>query len=904
MQLHSLTVSGLRCFRNPLTLTDFDKSTNIVFGPNELGKSTLVWGLILAFCNRHDVGGEGILAYRPWGTDLSPVVEVEFTTAGKRYRLEKGFLDQAKCVLSEQAGGNYLRLADGKKADERVREFMLARFPGRGLARGSDLGLAHLLWMPQDKERFTSPSVSRQVEDHFRQAAGATIFTARDDKLLQLIDSRYAAVFTPKTADVQRRSELYQAQVRKGELEVQLRTAHEKLDAISAKVNELEIKERRAQDSKDMIEQLTTKLNRLSETVGEVEKIRALITAGEAEEKAAIERWRSIKQDWDHVEGWDRKGKDAASAIRQKEEELGSLKPLVQKLQEQLTAREADVTELTQKLRQANRELTRVYKVKQSLTLLAQIDKIREDCIAARQIQREIGSFETELSLKPLPTAKQLQEAEQVQRQIEISQGQAKAQGLRVDFRPVKEFEITVKTHEGKEVHCVDPDHPLAVDATGATIELEIAAVGTFSIQSGASELKGILSRLKAAKEKLAVILDTYKTCSVTKLRGTYDWGQNQRQQIRNLQAKLADILGEHRSIEALIQAGVALKGRLDQQCRELGIDISGLRSVSLTDTAELEQQTKDLEERQEKVQEELDALRGEHKEKESRQRTLEQALNEQQRLLQTAAEEQKKVLVNYQGKKDELERSLRGAQSEKEQQTYVLSQLREKLSPDADSLERTALRLKQEIGLKEQEALRLREEVAGLRAEINLQSEEGLYSKISRLEEEYELVQEEHRRLEGRAQAVKLLHRLVHARHETMLADITDPIRQGLNGLFQQVTFRDDRNLQLDADLSLAGLRVGSEESLQPLESFSIGTQEQMLLLARLSLAHFLSTGERQLVVLDDALVNSDGGRRNRILNLLTEAAAKRLQIVILTCHPEMYRELSGKRYDLASLM
>ncbi len=76
------------------------------------------------------------------------------------------------------------------------------------------------------------------------------------------------------------------------------------------------------------------------------------------------------------------------------------------------------------------------------------------------------------------------------------------------------------------------------------------------------------------------------------------------------------------------------------------------------------------------------------------------------------------------------------------------------------------------------------------------------------------------------------------------------------------------------------------------------------MLLLARLALAQFLSTGERQLVVLDDALVNSDGTRRSRILDLLADAAADRFQLLILTCHPDMYKELPGKRYDLASLL
>ena len=166
MLLNSLQVAGLRCFRNPVALTDFDERLNIIFGPNETGKSTLVWGLILAFCNRHDVGGEQILAYRPWGTDLSPTIEVEFTAGGKRYRLEKGFLDQAQCILSEKAGDRYLRLADGKRADERVREFMRSLSSTR-LSQRLRWGLAHLCGCLRIRSGLLSPSLSRHMEDHF-----------------------------------------------------------------------------------------------------------------------------------------------------------------------------------------------------------------------------------------------------------------------------------------------------------------------------------------------------------------------------------------------------------------------------------------------------------------------------------------------------------------------------------------------------------------------------------------------------------------------------------------------------------------------------------------------------------------------------------------------------------------
>lgn len=904
MQLNSLAVAGLRCFRNPITLKDFDKHINIIFGPNEAGKSTLIRGLILAFCNRHDVGGEDIMAYRPWGTDLSPAINVEFTANGKRYLLEKAFLDQAKSILSEQAADGYLRLAEGKKADERVRDFMLARFPGRGLAKGSDWGLAHLLWMPQDKDRFTSPSVSRQVEDHFRQAAGATLFTRRDDRLVELLNSHYADIYTPKTGRISAKSELHQARMRRRELEERLDLARKKLATIAAKVTELGVRQKQAQDLQKQIKELADKFNRLSEQVEEVKKLKTQISTAEVEEKAAVGRWRSIKQDWDHVEIWSQKGIDAAQAIKEKEKELASLQPIVEKLQQEVVTKQTKVTRLAQEVKQANEQLTRVYKLKQSRSLLTEINKLKKDCTLAQKIEKEILNVRTQLGQRRLPALGDILEAQEQQRTIEICQGQARAQGLQVNFEPVTDFVIAVTTDEGKKEYRVEPEHPLNINATGAKMQLEIATVGTFTIKSGSVELKEIVSQLKTAKGKLAAILTTYQVDNAQDLRAKYDWAQNRQQHITNLRSKLLDLLGEHKTIAQLKRELAVRNEQLSEQCQELGVDADGLQSVPLADANQLEQQTKALQTAYESAQEELKSLEQEQQTQKIRQQTLQQEINEQQRLIDTAGHEQQKCLSNYGGQKEQLYQSLQQAETEKKQKAYVLAQLKERLLPYADGLERTVARLEQELNYKQKEALALREEVAGLRAEINIQSEEGLYSKISELEEEYELVQSRYRWLAGRARAVKLLHRLVHARHEAMLTSITDPIRQGINGLFQQVTAQTDRGLQLEADLSLAGLRISNEESLQPLDVFSIGTQEQMLLLARLALAHFLSANERQLVVLDDALVNSDGHRRRRILGLLEEAAAKHLQIIILTCHPDMYQGLPGKRYDLAALI
>lgn len=53
-----------------------------------------------------------------------------------------------------------------------------------------------------------------------------------------------------------------------------------------------------------------------------------------------------------------------------------------------------------------------------------------------------------------------------------------------------------------------------------------------------------------------------------------------------------------------------------------------------------------------------------------------------------------------------------------------------------------------------------------------------------------------------------------------------------------------------------------------------------------RLAVAQQLATDERQVLILDDVLVNTAPVRQDRILG----AQAGRLQILISTCHPDRY--------------
>ena len=63
------------------------------------------------------------------------------------------------------------------------------------------------------------------------------------------------------------------------------------------------------------------------------------------------------------------------------------------------------------------------------------------------------------------------------------------------------------------------------------------------------------------------------------------------------------------------------------------------------------------------------------------------------------------------------------------------------------------------------------------------------------------------------------------------------------------------------------------------------MGAREQVAVITRLALADLLrASGHPTALILDDALVNSDEGRLERMHRVL-QTAAKSLQVLVLTC-------------------
>ena len=186
MILRRLRVQHFRCFRNPVELSGLGTGVHVIHAPNETGKSSLILAVARALFDRYSTKDREIQQLRPWQTTLSPRITLEFETAGKRYRLEKAFLDDASSLLEEWTGTRFERLADSQQADELVRGFLTSSVPGSGATKVGHWGLARLLWLNQPAERQEVPQLDTSLKARLLETVGVAALSDEEQALPSL----------------------------------------------------------------------------------------------------------------------------------------------------------------------------------------------------------------------------------------------------------------------------------------------------------------------------------------------------------------------------------------------------------------------------------------------------------------------------------------------------------------------------------------------------------------------------------------------------------------------------------------------------------------------------------------------------------------------------------------------
>ena len=100
MKLRSLAVNQFKKFTVPMRLDGIENGLNVVVGPNEMGKSTLLDALRAALFEKYSSKAQPIVALQNDRNQAGPVVELAFELDDGVYRVTKRFVKKPYARVS------------------------------------------------------------------------------------------------------------------------------------------------------------------------------------------------------------------------------------------------------------------------------------------------------------------------------------------------------------------------------------------------------------------------------------------------------------------------------------------------------------------------------------------------------------------------------------------------------------------------------------------------------------------------------------------------------------------------------------------------------------------------------------------------------------------------------------
>ena len=146
MKIRALEVDQFRRFDRPVRLSGFGNGVNVLCGPNEFGKSTLLEAIRGLLFERHTSKADVIKRMQPRAGAASPRLAMEFDLRGERWHVAKRFLHREPlAVLTAPCGARF----EGDAAEERLQELLGVSAPGKQGSKPEHVGLWSALLVGQ-----------------------------------------------------------------------------------------------------------------------------------------------------------------------------------------------------------------------------------------------------------------------------------------------------------------------------------------------------------------------------------------------------------------------------------------------------------------------------------------------------------------------------------------------------------------------------------------------------------------------------------------------------------------------------------------------------------------------------------------------------------------------------------
>ncbi len=900
MILRSICVQGWRCFANPISIGPFADGLNVLHAPNATGKSTIFEALLRGLLDGHRVSGRDVENLRPWGRELTPTVTVDFLHAGVEYRLMKRFLDRPSAELERREDGRFVRMAEGEAADDKVREILTRNPPGRGLSRAENWGLAQVLWAPQGD--LSLGKLSGDVVADIRTALGVQVSGPGSGLLEARIEAAYLRFFT--SGGQYKRGKDAPAVVR---LRESLQTAIAAQRSAGEQQQEFEDAARRVEDLRAGRAQARRDAEGLTKSLSDA-RVRAeayrSLTSDKAQRaervKAAEAQHSELKGRIAAIQTAHNELAEARQALARLRSELPSRAREVEQ-QEREAARTLTVLEDARKMRDANEAARqRAERARRYLDELRRVatfdDRLRRIGAASETLTRH----KLERSQLVAPEAKTLRAIRKAIKDRDDAQIRLEAALITLEIVAENTGALVVVSGEETGERSLPLGVPVQVKGSPEVV-VDLPGIARLRARGPAGSIADIRAEREKAVQKLQALTETFGTTDLDTLDSLQDKATHLDERVATAQTQLATLFAGE-TVEQIEAERVTLAAVLAQILTEYpDWRDSPPDAEALTATADAGKRA--FLASLDSAEAARDAAQVAWNAATQQLRAVDVRIEETDRHERSLAEKLAE-LTNDGKQESERESELKRISLAWDAARAGLEEIEAKLSEFGADPGDGVTMLEKQLHAADDVATKALEQEKSEEGRLMHVSAQGPYSALARAEEDVARLEREIASEELRLGAIRLLRTVVDQSRNEALAAVAGPVEAAATRTLQRIAGNRLGRVQLGEAFEPMHVLPGTAAAPVAIDNMSGGEREQIYLATRLALADVLAKGERQMVVLDDVLVATDAGRLARVMAILEEAA-QRLQVLVLTCHPERYRGLEGATFfDLETIL
>jgi DNA repair exonuclease SbcCD ATPase subunit len=240
LKIRALRLEQFKKFDEPIAVDGFGDGLNLIAGPNETGKSTLLLALCAVLFERHGSKAQAVKDFSPHHvTGARPTIALDFELDGKPYVLEKSFLSRPSASLQTPDGQRF----QGSAAETELKR-LLGLDPSEKTSADKD-SPAHfgVLLTPQTRS-FQQASIEAGTRHTLEAAIAEDISELGNqsevDRLIAEVDEMLFALVSKRGEPKGRYKE---ADTRLGEIDAELtaakaerRSLHDELDRLAKEI--------------------------------------------------------------------------------------------------------------------------------------------------------------------------------------------------------------------------------------------------------------------------------------------------------------------------------------------------------------------------------------------------------------------------------------------------------------------------------------------------------------------------------------------------------------------------------------------------------------------------------------------------------------------------------------------